>query len=192
MRIGNRATSFTNPALSTMDEVLFYDSELTQSQITSIFTGAGPVASPRAYYKFNENAGTTTTDLSGNGFTGTITSPSWVSSKTTRTTSTTRTTATNRVVVRDMGTALDTFASSGYVAIGTGINAAINSANAYTFAQWVKRGPVKGTLQSFMGAPGGDKAWFNFLADNSVRLYNQDLTPPTVNTLAASGSRLKV
>lgn len=93
--------------------------------------------------------------------------------------------AINRVVTRDMGTALDTFVSSGFVNIGTAVNAAINSANAYTFAQWIKRGPVQGTLQSFMGAPSADKAWFNFLPDNSVRLYNSDLTPPAINTLAA-------
>jgi hypothetical protein len=96
-RVGIDADGSSNPWDGFIDEVGYYDIERTASQIKADLASIGGSEGSSitigdnngenslsnglvGYWKLDENTGTSTTDASGNGFTGTLTnSPTWTS-----------------------------------------------------------------------------------------------------------------
>lgn len=72
LKIGNRVTGTANPANARMDEVLFYDRELTSTEIANLYFNGSIPTGLAAGYLFDERRGTVANDFSGNGKTGTI------------------------------------------------------------------------------------------------------------------------
>lgn len=154
------------------DDFFFYSKALTATEVTEMVTyGKYPTDNLVLRWKVDDMALAVVTDISGNGNNGTATSYAWNIDKPFGL----------KYPVIDKKTILSSVANSGYVTIGTGLNAAINTAQAYTVCCSINRSTL-GTLQSFFGEANSDKWWFNFLTDESIRVYHSDLTPATVST----------
>ena len=55
-----------------LDDVRIYNRMLSDSEVAAIYAGAAPATGLRTYWDFNEGTGTTASDVSGNGNTGTL------------------------------------------------------------------------------------------------------------------------
>jgi hypothetical protein len=105
--------SVTYPFDGSLDEARIYNRALSPSEVYGLYEYA---PQPIAYWKFDENTGTTVNDASGNGNTGTLTnSPIWSTGK--------------------YGSALNFNGSSNYVNAGTGVNP--SNKTAWTISSWV-------------------------------------------------------
>ncbi len=61
-------------------DVRVFDRDISAGEVTALHTNAGPPVPELLWYKFAEGGGTTATDSTGNGYTGTLTSgPTWSS-----------------------------------------------------------------------------------------------------------------
>ncbi len=70
--IGNRSGSGTRFVTAKMDEVFLFTTPLTQGQVTALYVDNVVPSSIAVKYLFDEGSGTSATDSSGNGKTGTI------------------------------------------------------------------------------------------------------------------------
>lgn len=62
-----------------LDEVRFYNRELSAAEVTAVFSNSAPLNGLVGYWPFNEGEGATVYDLSGNSHDGTISgTPTWV------------------------------------------------------------------------------------------------------------------
>jgi hypothetical protein len=77
--LGADATTGTNPWSGMINDVQLYNRALSPAEIARLYgTAPGPVG----YWPLDEGTGTTTSDISGNAFTGTLTSsPTWTTGK---------------------------------------------------------------------------------------------------------------
>ena len=110
-----------------IDELHIFNRALAQSEVQSIFNaGASGLTTLVGYWKFDEGAGLTTADSSGNGNTGTLsgaTLPAWVTSKPPVT------------FVDPFSLAFD--GNTSYVTTGGGSTSALNFNTQVTVAAWV-------------------------------------------------------
>ena len=101
----------------------YVNKALSQTEVNSLFYNTiKPTTNLIGLWNLDEMTGATATDTSGNGNNGTIVSGTW---------STDRPFA-NRKPVVDLKSSLSSTGNNGYVTIGTGLNTAINTAQAYT------------------------------------------------------------
>jgi hypothetical protein len=135
LTIGNRSTgSGANPAESKLDNVLFYDKELTQTEISNlVFDGIIP-SGLKAGYNFDNSDGT---DFSGNGYTGTVTGATFVTDppyKLRASKSHDRYTPYPRLMARDYGTSIKLFNATDKIDAGIDFI----GVGAMSFTGWIR------------------------------------------------------
>jgi hypothetical protein len=153
LRIGNRSTGGgANPAESLMDNTYFFDKELTQTEINNLYYDGSIPSELRCGIQFNNNL----TDISGNGFNGTLIGGTYVTEPPLRTrTTVTRTAITQpRVATRDMGTALSFDGVDDYVDIGSTIDETLAASGQFTIATFIKPA-ISNVFQSVISLGGG-------------------------------------
>ena len=106
-----------------VDDFRIYNRALTASEVTHVMNGQTVL--PIAEIPFNETSGTTASDLSGNGWNGTLTGgASWATGKS--------------------GNAVDLSGTNQYVALPAGV---VSSADAITVAAWVNLDTVSNWIE---------------------------------------------
>jgi hypothetical protein len=119
-----------------VDDFRIYNRALTASEVTHVINGH--TALPTAELPFDETTGTTATDLSGNGWTGTLNGgASWVTG--------------------NNGNAVDLSGTNQYVALPTGV---VSGADAITVAAWVNLDTVSNWTRIFDFGSGTSKYMF--------------------------------
>ncbi|WP_372663714.1 LamG-like jellyroll fold domain-containing protein [Cohnella sp.] len=119
-----------------VDDFRIYNRALTASEVTHVMEGQ--TALPIAELPFNETSGTTATDVSGNGWNGTLTgSATWVTG--------------------NSGNAVDLNGTNGYVALPAGV---VSGADTTTIAAWVNLDTVSNWSRIFDIGSGTSKYMF--------------------------------
>lgn len=119
-----------------LDESVLFTRALTAAEAVKLYTtGTSSVSSTSrvGWYKFDEGSGTTATDSSGNGNTGTITAATYSTSVVSKP----RTLATNRVLIRDFGTCLSFVNATDKVQVTASSSLDLID-NKVTFSAWIK------------------------------------------------------
>jgi hypothetical protein len=119
-----------------VDDFRIYNRALSASDVTHVMNGQ--TALPIAELSFNETSGTTASDLSGNGWTGTLTGgAAWAAG--------------------NSSNAVDLNGTNGYVALPTGV---VSSADSITVAAWVNLDTVSNWSRIFDFGSGTSKYMF--------------------------------
>src|SRR5262249_41827529 len=159
-----------------VDEVRLYNRALSASEIQTVMNTAGgntssttagvggtPPPGLVAAYSFNEGGGTTASDASGNGNTGTVVnSPTWVTG--------------------EYGSALLLNGTNQYVHVPS--NSAFNLTGDLTVAAWVKDAAHGSLLAKHNGSTSGDYAVY-IHGSGIFDLYGDGLTPAAVSSTRA-------
>ena len=171
-------------ALNSASEMNFvegkiFSQELTAGEVNNLVNTANNPYAPLVWHRADSSQGATVTDLSGNGYSGTLTNGTYETDTPTKL----RTAATNRVAAQDIKSSLS-LTTPGTSRMDTTIaGSALNGG--FTLATYVAPTVLSKKHHIFKSYVLNDKLWFNIESGGKFRMYNSDLSTPALFTSSA-------
>lgn len=152
---GNALNGSPERFVGSLDDVRVYGSVLTPTEITNLFNGLNPSATPVGHWKLDEGSGTTATDSGSGGNNGTLTgSPTYSTDVFIKP----RTVAGSRQLVRDFGTCLNFSGSGQYITVSDSASLRFGASTNFSIWGWFKPRSITGT-QTLMRKGNGANVW---------------------------------